>query len=113
MIDIDAIGVRCRAATAGPWLVDSDQRPGGAAQVVEAADTTCAVCFMTSDRFECRDDADAQFIAAARTDVPAMAQALREARDYIGSMAGMDSDDYTPDWVARDAKDWLARWFGE
>jgi hypothetical protein len=88
-LDLDAIEARANAATDGPWLgydersdlreenpdvnpmwVVAHMEPDGVNWVRDIADIGGGE----------QDEADAEFIAHARTDVPALVAALREAR---------------------------------
>ena len=72
MINLDEIEARANAATPGPWY---GNRNCGvyAVNVGQVAGTGCGCC--TKSRLT---DEDAAFIAAARTDVPALIARVRE-----------------------------------
>jgi len=77
-LDLDQIEARANAATPGPWCTDSWEiyqgtkyEPGLSAWIGET-------CRGTSSLEQ--DRADAAFVAAARTDVPAMAAEIRRLR---------------------------------
>ena len=91
-LDLDAIEARANAATDGPWLgydersdlreenpdvnpmwVVAHMEPDGVNWVRDIADIGGGE----------QDEADAEFIAHARTDVPALVAALREARAKV------------------------------
>lgn len=83
-IDLDAIEARANAATEGPWL----RREGHAeidgqnyAEVLIPGRVECgSYCYGGRSTIEGdRLDADLAFIAAARTDLPAVVAALRDA----------------------------------
>lgn len=61
---LTALQALCDHATAGPWIVDPDARPGGADQILYGAGL--AICFMTSDG----NWDDSEFISKARTALP-------------------------------------------
>lgn len=75
-IDLDAIEARASAATEGPWLADEGvfvlkpDRPGF------AYDGTI-IARVFRDDFGLVEEADTEFIAAARTDVPALVARVR------------------------------------
>jgi hypothetical protein len=71
--ELNQIEERARAATEGPWLVEDGALyfPGGGLLYAQDA----------------RSLADVRFIAAARTDVPALVAALREARAVVDAAA--------------------------
>ncbi|USH45596.1 hypothetical protein SEA_PHABULOSO_101 [Gordonia phage Phabuloso] len=90
-LDLDAIEARANAAYVGPWTADPDSygdiwaRAGheGATVVVSADPALNA--------------ADAEFIAHARTDVPALVSRVRElealARDWKLAVENCDHED--------------------
>ena len=83
-LDLDAIEARATAATPGPWCTDSWEiyqgtkyEPGLSAWIGET-------CRGTSSLEQ--DRADAAFVAAARTDVPAMAAEIRQLRARVAEL---------------------------
>ena len=78
-IDLDAIEARANAATPGPWLV----LRGMDCTHVRAQDghfeTGCI-------NWDGRDASDADFIAAARTDIPALIARVREQEQEIAKL---------------------------
>lgn len=77
-LNLDAIEAREKAATPGPWCTDSweiyqgtEYEPGLSMWIGET-------CRGTSSPEQ--DRADAEFVAHARTDVPAMADEIRRLR---------------------------------
>ena len=90
---LEAISARAEAATPGPWeTVECRSTPAGVSWTKEA--TICARRIrVASLKREIEGDVgsagfpslmiDAKFIAAARTDVPALIAALREANAKI------------------------------
>lgn len=89
-IDLDAIEARANAATDGPWVVkhepaweaDNVQHPDVitvGAQMWEADDEPMTVCLVSTDHEDDPVDVllDAEFIAHARTDVPALVAEVR------------------------------------
>jgi hypothetical protein len=78
-LDPDAIEARATAATEGPWAVEQDD---GEAHVYldDAGNGTAYICREVAQGDDC-GLADAEFIARAREDVPALVDALRRARD--------------------------------
>lgn len=95
-LDLDSIEARANAATDGPWVVkhepaweaDNVQHPDVitvGAQMWEADDEPMTVCLVSTDHEDDPVDVlgDAEFIAHARTDVPALVAALREARAEV------------------------------
>lgn len=89
-IDLEAIEALATAATPGPWTLDDTnyddlQRPTRfAGPVVIYADSDCDIHPVAdcSCNHTCREEeaqrSNATFIAAARTDIPALLTALRE-----------------------------------
>lgn len=66
------IRARWEAATTGPYLVDYDERPAGANQIVFRAPNgrVLTLCFMSTGRCEVLGhDDDAEFLAAAWADI--------------------------------------------
>ena len=91
--DLDAIEARANAASDGPWIVvhesaweaDDVQHPDVikvGAPLYVGDDEPVTVCLVSTDYEDDPVDVlgDAEFIAHARTDVPALVAALREAR---------------------------------
>lgn len=99
--ELKAIEERANAATPGPWTADAEveERNGGGTRLYVSAhndDASGHVCRVTpivegsykrwaqEDMAEPkRHKSDAAFIAAARSDVPALVAALREAQARI------------------------------
>lgn len=93
-LDLDAIEARANAATDGPWVVkhepaweaDNVQHPDVitvGAQMWEADDEPMTVCLVSTDHEDDPVDVllDAEFIAHARTDVPALVAEVRRLRE--------------------------------
>jgi hypothetical protein len=85
-LDLDTIETRANAATPGPWCTDSweiyqgsEYEPGISTWIGE----TCRG--MTSLE---QDRADAAFVAAARTDVPALLAEVRRLRARVAELEG-------------------------
>lgn len=79
LLDVDVIRARAKAATPGPW----EARHGGYSWVALYGDEDAIPAGESLPSFEpggSATTADAEFIAAARTDVPALLAALEEAR---------------------------------
>lgn len=79
MIDIDAIEKRANAATKGPWMYDPKfglTHKTGQATILLMSSTE-RYCFSF------RDDADAEFVAHAREDVPALIAEVRRLREIL------------------------------
>lgn len=69
--DLDAIRARCEAATPGPWRAVAYWYDGPMSDVMSpSGEPFCCVSFEKPDA--ALEDATAQFIAAARTDIPAL-----------------------------------------
>lgn len=71
--DIEAIRVRCKVATPGPWTAQPDDKRRNASAIVQCdyyMDETPIICQGGSDWLLVDDDAS--FIAHAREDVPAL-----------------------------------------
>lgn len=67
--DLDAIRARVEAATYGPWAVIDDDGPS---VVVSGAGLTHSIDFLLATDGKERGWADAEFVAHAREDVPAL-----------------------------------------
>ena len=78
MLDLDAIEARAEAATPGPWRQTASRR--GYRDVLQTPDTY-------ADRMIAKGcpNADAAFIAHARTDIPALVSELRAAREVVAA----------------------------
>lgn len=77
-LDLDAIQARCEAATPGPWQLDgpwwwNDRKCSG---MVSAGGARDAVVISPHGQ----NDANERFIAAARTDVPALVVLVERLR---------------------------------
>lgn len=79
---LDAIDAYCAAATEGPWALMGNMRPE-VQRVTNAAALVIAETFWGGDG----NGPDAAFIAAARTDLPAVVAALRDALAYGDALA--------------------------
>jgi hypothetical protein len=84
MLDLDAIEARAEAATPGPWRQTTSKR--GYRDVLQTPDSY-------GDRMIAKGcpNADADFIAAARTDIPALVAELRAAREAKERVLDMHS----------------------
>lgn len=108
-IDLDAIEARANAATEGPWVVkhepaweaDDVQHPDVitvGAQMWEGDDEPMTVCLVSTDHEDDPVDVlgDAEFIAHARTDVPALVALVRAKQSWIDGakvdMAAMEEE---------------------
>jgi hypothetical protein len=78
--ELDAIEARCRAATSGPWGF----RPLVA--IESAAREVVGIDWITEDTADLAlRDEDGAFIAAARTDVPALVAEVRRLREQVAA----------------------------
>lgn len=85
MIDLDAILARAEAATEGPWeALDPGTRPRSSWVRVEQ-DSGRRWTEDTLISEELRGE-DAQFIAHARTDVPALVAEVKRLRELLGEV---------------------------
>jgi hypothetical protein len=104
-LDLDAIEARAAAATPGPWCTDSWE-------IYQDSEYQPGISFWIGET--CRADeendgrADAEFVAHARTDVPAMAAEIRRLRAELAAVTALcDEQDMaarmfelpTPEWV--------------
>lgn len=78
---LDAIDARVEAATEGPWFPDEDDASEGHA--VYQDDGGFGTVYIAQEMHQGHDEGrgDAEFIAHARQDVPAMSAALRAVLD--------------------------------
>jgi hypothetical protein len=82
-LDLDQIEARANAATPGPWCTDSWE-------IYQDSEYQPGISFWIGET--CRADeendgrADAEFVAAARTDVPAMAAEIRRLRAELADL---------------------------
>jgi hypothetical protein len=105
--ELDAIEARAKAATAGPWVVWSDEGPvwlpnrkalpreclGGWTMSVchhegsfESSDHRCVATAIMRSEDDVQGGADAAFIAAARADVPALVAEMRRLQGELASV---------------------------
>jgi hypothetical protein len=82
MLDLDAIEARAEAATEGPWYEDDITFGTGTLVIARFDDTVVQSSLPLSHT---RTAPNADFIAHARTDVPALVAELRAARDSSAS----------------------------
>lgn len=78
-MDLDAIRARCDAATPGPWMVFEGAYPYGEGYVIESPADLVAGNFDHEEGGIIRKE-DAEFIAAARTDVPELLAEIERLR---------------------------------
>jgi len=79
-LDLDAIEARAQAATEGPWHVDDEE------QTVRAREYAGEIVYDRSPEYSsewAKFKPTAEFIAHARTDVPALLALVREQRDQL------------------------------
>jgi hypothetical protein len=74
-LDLDAIEARVNAAADGPWVAERGARPTQWPKDYVARPLR--------NRFRVGDEADAEFIAHARTDVPALVAEVRRLREFM------------------------------
>lgn len=83
MIDLDAIEKRATAATQGPWSVEycEDVGPVGIRGSIQPGNPPWGPWILSIEACETDSpDADVEFMAAARTDVPALCAEVRRLR---------------------------------
>ena len=83
-LDLDAIQARADAATPGPWCTDSWEIYQGT-EYVAGAEWIGETCRGRVDGLA-QDRADAEFVAAARTDVPALLAEVRRLRASVAEL---------------------------
>ena len=79
-VDIDAIKARCEAATPGPWYAE---RGGEFDDPYYSIPSVCRDRYGDNSLMVGSDKATADFIAAARTDVPALVAEVERLRDEL------------------------------
>ncbi|WP_037161013.1 hypothetical protein [Rhodococcoides fascians] len=83
-LDLDAIEARAEATTEGPWCAITSGIPNGDHWYVCSAEGESLAYISADDGInEDQREPDAEFIAHARTDVPALLAALRERDNTI------------------------------
>jgi hypothetical protein len=91
MLDLDAITARAEAATPGPWTKFPE---GPTPPVVAMLNQPPGPLYVCTERgVEPSDlaEPDADFIAHARADVPALVSELRAAREVVEAAAGFSA----------------------
>ncbi len=76
-LDLDAIEARVEAATEGPWTVGANAGCGCCRWIRQGDEDGPQIC-------NADDRGDDQFIAHARTDVPALVAEVRRLREALG-----------------------------
>lgn len=86
VLDLEAIKERYEKATEGPWKRRGDWIDGGDYdEVLAPRPVSCMTyCYGGSSQIE-MEDADAEFIAAARSDVPALVAEVERLREALNS----------------------------
>ena len=91
MIDVEAISLRVNAATKGPWTNRRSIEPEIPATIVniyyDEQGRRCTRFVAVCNGHGCESDSDAIFIAAARTDVPALIAHVRELEARLMGLA--------------------------
>lgn len=104
-LDLKAIKARCDAATEGPWKLDSKMDIIGP--------FTKARCLL----FSANTDQDAAFVAASRTDLPALVEWVERAKEKIEDYCDMcgctDALNKAPCLECREAEKLLGQLEGE
>ena len=92
-LDLDAIEARANAATEGPWCTDAWEIYQGAEYQPGISQWIGETCRGTSTPEQDRDDA--AFVAAARTDVPALVDEVRRLTTELAT-----AQSHAIDWAA-------------
>ena len=92
-VDTTAMRARVDAATEGPWIAEYSREQGNCVIPHDARSTREAVA--TTHLYD--QAADAEFIAHARTDVPALVATLREAEAKLAAIQGHFDHVYAED----------------
>ena len=88
---LDEIEARAKAATPGPWSTGGHK---GAFTGVEAECDPSGWIVCPDDEYETTKNADAEFIAHARQDVPILVERLRRAIEGLRSAKAMNCGHY-------------------
>ena len=80
MTDLSSLERLYAAATKGRWVHDPDWRDDGASQILQAANTNLAVCFMATGMDKDEHEATAELIVALHNAFPALLAELRALR---------------------------------
>jgi hypothetical protein len=89
VIDLDAIKARAEVATPGPWEED-----GSEIYVVGSRAWVAESCHLAEYGVTAHGDLDAEFIAHARTDVPALVAEVERLRADLAGVGRMAREDY-------------------
>ena len=103
MTDLSALERLYAAATQGRWVHDPDWRDDGASQILQAANTNLAVCFMATGMDKDEHEATAELIVALHNAFPALLaelRALREDAERLDALQSMTTG-YGIGWVLR------------
>ncbi|PPG34504.1 hypothetical protein [Rathayibacter sp. AY2B9] len=84
-IDLDAIESRAGAAEAGPWEITPSLGKAGSILGRWSVDTAWNEPDGKNISYEVNDKADAEFIAHAREDIPALIAEVRRLRKELGA----------------------------
>ena len=103
MLDLDVIEARAEAATPGPWRNEPDTGAGRVwvqrGYFRDEADCEPLFSLRGKEAYEQRS-ADADFIARARTDIPALVAELRAAREVVEAAKKLETDiESDLDWL--------------
>jgi hypothetical protein len=82
-LDLDEVEARANAATEGPWRALTSGRRGGDHWHVTDSDQSIALIHASDGEDEDMREPDAEFIAHARTDVPALVAEVRRLRAKV------------------------------
>jgi hypothetical protein len=82
-LDLDAIEARANAATPGPWWADADK--GGEVSLWQVDPSDVDMAYFPAA------DADNEFIATARTDVPALVAEVRRQQEHAANARRRES----------------------
>lgn len=117
--DLDRIRARANAATPGPWEVKRYGWPLPAAHErrIEWLGPLYAMCDCEEEHAEARivgEEADMTFMCAARTDVPALCDALEEAMRALAVASELlDTGNYYDDDAREHGQKLLRQWRGD
>jgi len=104
MTILDEIEARTQAATPGPWDVEKSLPWVG--YHIDRANYKIQCWRPFDEYYDPGARTDAEFIAAARSDVPLLCRALRRlAEKYAQDAKGIINTDWMIEWVLQEAQD--------
>ena len=91
-VDLPAIRARCEAATEGPWSCRHADETDSGSWLIQAGDTSIEASIGDIWEGECDPRPNAEFIAHARSDIPALLALVATLTEERGTMAAHGID---------------------